>query len=376
MMASEEGIPNEFVVRAQEAAGECGLFGDQRLQHLAAGGDAAIRGFRIQTAQAVAAAANSKKTRAHRAQANNIIGELKILASGEKVSSSYSWLKDFFSVCFDQDIREEVERGNRFSASLKVLSRVIERAGVRTTFYAGADKGLDWLSEKITSVLQSTEWLSWMTKQHAMVAIIGVLALIIQVLVKRRNGPLGFKDLTVASIKALIFAFSPWFVAGPAVSVVDALDDGHTGAPAGSGFWGTMGCMLQNVANETLLFSIFWQPRMMYPLQDVGRGEDPRRWLAVDPNKLLQDREVHPEYQCPITGEILSEPCMLNGHVFDRPAITEWISSRIESGHVPRNPMTQQVVNLNQLATPPLEWCQAYVSYVNLRYELLTAMDG
>ena len=85
MMASEEGIPNEFVVRAQEAAGECGLFGDQRLQHLAAGGDAAIRGFRIQTAQAVAAAANSKKTRAHRAQANNIIGELKILASGEKV---------------------------------------------------------------------------------------------------------------------------------------------------------------------------------------------------------------------------------------------------------------------------------------------------
>ena len=115
------------------------------------------------------------------------------------MSSSYSWLKDFFSVCFDQveedrtsarvtssqclhthtrtrahtqpcqDIREEVERGNRFSASLKVLSRVIERAGVRTTFYAGADKGLDWLSEKITSVLQSTEWLSWMTKQHAMV---------------------------------------------------------------------------------------------------------------------------------------------------------------------------------------------------------------
>ena len=89
-MAREDGLTNEWdaaAARAQEAAVESGLLANLELVGLAAEGDDALRAHRSQLQAAQAAAAPCSKTpRAHRAQANNVISELKILATGEEVS--------------------------------------------------------------------------------------------------------------------------------------------------------------------------------------------------------------------------------------------------------------------------------------------------
>mmetsp|Transcript_24291 Transcript_24291/g.36439 ORF Transcript_24291/g.36439 Transcript_24291/m.36439 type:complete len:394 (-) Transcript_24291:211-1392(-) len=100
---------------------------------------------------------------------------------------------------------------------------------------------------------------------------------------------------------------------------------------------------------------------------DIFTSQESINPLPVD--LLHEDYEVHDEFTCPITGEMLKDPVFLHGFAFERKAITDYI--RNHGGY--QHPITRRFIRYNQLAKPTDDFLQAFTQYLNTRHRIIQA---